>query len=193
MAQWMQSAVNAMDDVGVKNDPNFLGVTIYDYTDTNKIYDRITEDVNNILEKLNLYDNKILNELETEDFYKSPLKNDFEYNLEYLQRYQFFDFCIKTKLYRRPEFYLVSRRFLIILKIYQQYKNTDIIINDSVLENIVTQVDTSYPVTSGATKYEALALEIDNIILPEYSFDIKFNSLEFMNHPTDSHPILLRV
>ena len=35
MEQWMQSAVNAMDNATLKTDERFLGIGVYDYTDTN--------------------------------------------------------------------------------------------------------------------------------------------------------------
>merc|ERR1712154_301293 len=35
MEQWMQSAINAMNNVSVKTDAHFIGIGVYDYTDTN--------------------------------------------------------------------------------------------------------------------------------------------------------------
>ena len=35
MEQWMQSAINAMNNASLKTDSRFIGVGVYDYTDTN--------------------------------------------------------------------------------------------------------------------------------------------------------------
>merc|ERR1712048_816285 len=35
MEQWMQSAVNAMNNASIATDSHFVGIGVYDYTDTN--------------------------------------------------------------------------------------------------------------------------------------------------------------